>query len=275
VVATPDLFAESAAWWSDVCAGVDTVIHAAWYAEPGKYLTSERNLDCLAGTVRLAQGAARSGVRRFVGIGTCFEYDLTGGTLSVETPLRPLTPYAAAKAAAFLTLSQWLPLQQVGFCWCRLFYLFGEGEDSRRLVPYLRAKLAGGIDFAVPADIGDEYTLAETDQRHRLVFNGIWQPGFGFQVSGVYFYGSGERDQIEAGDINRDVGEWAVYRYRENGTIIPRNSFVGDPIHRVDLRLQERIPNYLQEPPAKQLIADAQGRPAVRLDQFLDELVVT
>jgi len=40
-------------------------------------------------------------------------------------------------------------------------------------------------------------------------------------------------------------------------------------------RLQERIPNYLQEPPAKQLIADAQGRPAVRLDQFLDELVVT
>ena len=98
------------------------------------------------------------------------------------------------------------------------------------------------VDFAVPADIGDEYTLAETDQRHRLVFNGIWQPGFGFQVSGVYFYGSGERDQIEAGDINRDVGEWAVYRYRENGTIIPRNSFVGDPIHRVDLRLQERIP---------------------------------
>jgi hypothetical protein len=33
-----------------------------------------------------------------------------------------------------------------------------------------------------------------------------------------------------------------VYRYRENGTIIPRNSFVGDPIHRVDLRLQQRVP---------------------------------
>jgi len=98
------------------------------------------------------------------------------------------------------------------------------------------------VDFPVPADLGDEYTLAETDQRHRLVFNGIWQPGFGFQVSGVYFYGSGERDQIEAGDVNRDIGEWASQRYRENGTIIPRNTFVGDPIHRVDVRLQQRIP---------------------------------
>jgi hypothetical protein len=98
------------------------------------------------------------------------------------------------------------------------------------------------VTFDVPPDLGDEYTLAGTDQRHRLVFNGIWQPVGGLQVSGVYFYGSGERDQIEAGNLNRDVGEWAVYRYRANGTIIPRDSFVGDPIHRVDLRLQQRVP---------------------------------
>jgi dTDP-6-deoxy-L-talose 4-dehydrogenase (NAD+) len=145
VITTPDLFAESATWWADACAAVDTVIHAAWYAEPGKYLTSERNLDCLVGTVRLAQGAAQAHVRRFVGIGTCFEYDLGGSApLGIDAPLKPLTPYSAAKAAAFLTLSQWLPVAGVEFCWCRLFYLFGEGEDSRRLVPYLRAKLSAG-----------------------------------------------------------------------------------------------------------------------------------
>ena len=98
------------------------------------------------------------------------------------------------------------------------------------------------VEFDVPGDLGNEYTLAENDQRHRVVFNGIWQPGFGFQVSGVYFYGSGERAQITAGDINRDIGAWAVERVREDGTIIPRNSFVGEPIHRVDMRLQQRIP---------------------------------
>lgn len=144
IVTTIDLFAESADWWADVCKDIDTVIHVAWYAEPGKYLQSAKNVDCLIGTLHLAKGAAQAGVKRFVGIGTCFEYDLTGGILSVDTPLRPLTPYAGAKAAAFMALSQWLPQQGVAFTWCRLFYLHGEGEDARRLVPYLRTKLAAG-----------------------------------------------------------------------------------------------------------------------------------
>ena len=41
-------------------------------------------------------------------------------------------------------LSQSLPQQGIEFAWCRLFYLYGEGEDERRLVPYLRAKLRAG-----------------------------------------------------------------------------------------------------------------------------------
>ncbi len=144
MVTTPDLFAERADWWAQVCAGVDTVVHVAWYAEPGVYLQSPKNLDCLAGTLALAQGAARARVRRFCGVGTCFEYALSAGVLSEDTPLRPSTPYAGAKAAAFQALSTWLPLQQVEFVWCRLFYLYGEGEDDRRLVPYLRKTLAAG-----------------------------------------------------------------------------------------------------------------------------------
>jgi dTDP-6-deoxy-L-talose 4-dehydrogenase (NAD+) len=144
VITTPDLWSEDAAWWANACRDVDTVIHVAWYAEPGQYLQSPKNLDCLAGTLRLAQAAGQARVRRLVGIGTCFEYDLSVGYLSVTTPLRPSTPYAAAKAAAFLALSQYLPQQGVEFAWCRLFYLHGEGEDERRLVPYLRAKLEAG-----------------------------------------------------------------------------------------------------------------------------------
>lgn len=144
VVTTPDLFSESAEWWANVCKGIDTIIHVAWYAEPGKYLQSGKNLDCLIGTLQMAKSAALVGVRRFVGIGTCFEYDLAVGMLAVDTPLKPLTPYAGAKAAAFISLSQWFSEQDVEFAWCRLFYLHGEGEDSRRLVPYLRAKLQAG-----------------------------------------------------------------------------------------------------------------------------------
>lgn len=130
VVTTQDLFAESKDWFSKVCINVDAVVHVAWYAEPGEYLLSPKNLDCLLGTLQLAKGASEVGVKRFIGIGTCFEYDLSEGTLDVTTPLQPLTPYAAAKAAAFLALSQWLPTQGVEFVWCRLFYLLGKAKMS-------------------------------------------------------------------------------------------------------------------------------------------------
>lgn len=148
---TPDLFAESAAFWQSACAGQDAVAHVAWYAEPGKYLQSPINLACLAGTLNLAKGAAAAGVRHFTGVGTCFEYDLTSPALArhepltTDAPLVPATPYGAAKAAACLALSRALPGMGMGFAWCRLFYLFGAGEDPRRLVPYVHARLAAGL----------------------------------------------------------------------------------------------------------------------------------
>jgi hypothetical protein len=87
--------------------------------------------------------------------------------------------------------------------------------------------------------------LAVTDQRHRAVFNGIWQVGGGFQLSGIYFYGSGERYPRYYEEDLRGLGEGFeafAFRLRRDGTLVPRNGFVGDPVHRVDIRLQERIP---------------------------------
>jgi hypothetical protein len=100
------------------------------------------------------------------------------------------------------------------------------------------------VEFDVAPDLGAEYTLAESDQRHRAVFNGIWQVGGGFQVSGLYFFGSGERrSTFYGGDLrNANDGGEGSQRLRPDGTIVPRNNFVGDPIHRVDIRFQERIP---------------------------------
>lgn len=144
IILTEDVFSQSRAWWEQSLQGIDTVIHAAWFCEPGQYLQSPINLDCLKGTITIAQACVDSGVRRFVGIGTCFEYDTEACYLSVDTPLRPATPYAAAKAAAYLALNQSLSKACVEFVWCRLFYLHGEGEDSRRLVPYIHQQLQKG-----------------------------------------------------------------------------------------------------------------------------------
>jgi len=100
------------------------------------------------------------------------------------------------------------------------------------------------VSFAVAPDIGCEYGLGIGDQRARAVFNGLWEPGYGFQLSGLYFYASGQRLPTKYGRDLREFGGFRPnqLRLRPDGTIAPRNDFVGLPLHRMDLRLQRRFP---------------------------------
>jgi nucleoside-diphosphate-sugar epimerase len=118
-------------------------IHLGWSTKPGEYLQALANIDLMAATVKLALLLAESGCRRFVGIGTCFEYDTDAGYLSESTPLRPAFLYSAAKAGAFMTLSN-LAISDMTLAWARLFYLYGPFEHERRLVPSVIQALLRG-----------------------------------------------------------------------------------------------------------------------------------
>jgi dTDP-6-deoxy-L-talose 4-dehydrogenase (NAD+) len=144
ILYSKDLFKEDVEWWKNALEGVDTVVHAAWYNEPGEYLNSYKNLDCLSGTIDMAKACVGANVKRFIGIGTCFEYELDNGLLYSKTPLNPKSIYAASKASAYLILKNIFKSSNVSFAWCRLFYLYGEFENENRLVPYIRAQLEGG-----------------------------------------------------------------------------------------------------------------------------------
>jgi hypothetical protein len=97
------------------------------------------------------------------------------------------------------------------------------------------------VTFPVARDLGGEYSLAQNDQRHRVVLNGIWQLKYGLQVSGLYFYGSGSRYATSYGTDLRDLGGIGANRLRPDRTIVPRNNFVGLPLHRVDARVQKKF----------------------------------
>lgn len=144
VVETSDLVAEPYEWWCNALDGVNKVIHSAWCAEPGSYLTSEKNLDCLGMTLQLAKAASNTGIVRFVGLGTCIEYEMSDEPLDVDHPLRPTTPYSGAKVAAFHALQQWFDHTDVSFLWCRLFHLYGVGEHPKRLFPAINKSLKLG-----------------------------------------------------------------------------------------------------------------------------------
>jgi hypothetical protein len=100
------------------------------------------------------------------------------------------------------------------------------------------------VPFTVRDDLGGSgsYTLAANDQRHRAVFNGIWEVGKGFQVSGLHYLGAGIRSGTSyGGDVSVTGGTFSA-RLRPDGTLVPRNAFIQPAQNRTDIRIQQRVP---------------------------------
>lgn len=86
--------------------------------------------------------------------GSCIEYDSTYGYLHEKTPENPTSLYAAAKIACRHISEQLCAQSNTRFCWTRIFYPYGPGENDRRLVPAAINALQKGQPF--PASQGDQ-----------------------------------------------------------------------------------------------------------------------
>jgi nucleoside-diphosphate-sugar epimerase len=141
-------------------------IHAAWYAVPGKYLSAPENLAHVAASLELATALVHAGCTRFVGLGTCFEYDTSGSAnLTESSATAPRFHYAACKLALHDILAAYAAVAKTSFAWCRIFYQYGPHEAAERLVPSVIDRLLGGgiaettlgeqiRDFLHVADVG-------------------------------------------------------------------------------------------------------------------------
>ena len=100
------------------------------------------------------------------------------------------------------------------------------------------------VPFELAQDLGGEWSFAEGDQRHRVVLNGIWQVGHGFQLSGIHYSSAGDRTANSYGGDLRILGAGSVerQRLRPDGTITPRNDFTQPARNRTNVRVQQRVP---------------------------------
>lgn len=96
--------------------------------------------------------AVKTGIRRFVICGSCFEYGLSGehyDFIPVDAPLEPTTPYAASKAAATMAAMALAHEHNLSLIVARPFHVFGEGEAEYRFWPSLRQAAFAGEDFTM------------------------------------------------------------------------------------------------------------------------------
>ena len=130
-------------------------LHLAWDVTPGLYWSSLENLRWVKTSISLLQAFIESGGRRVVMAGSCAEYDWSYGYCTErQTPLKPATLYGICKNALAAVVEASGREAGVSTAWGRLFFLYGPGEHSERLIPAIISSLMHGKE--VPCTHGEQ-----------------------------------------------------------------------------------------------------------------------
>jgi len=147
----------------------DALMHLAWPDLPNyqELVHVEKNLPA---DYAFLKKIVEQGVEQILVTGTCFEYGNQSGVLNENSPTMPNNPYALAKDS----LRKYLQALQQDYPfvlqWARLFYMYGEGQNSNSLLAQLNDaisseksifNMSGGEQLRdyLPVDIVAKYLL--------------------------------------------------------------------------------------------------------------------
>jgi nucleoside-diphosphate-sugar epimerase len=158
------------------------------------------NFRWVSAGLQLLEAFSSHGGQRFVGVGSCAEYDWHFGSLSeATTPLNPATPYGICKHAFQLLSRSFAKSTGLSAAWGRLFFLYGPHEHRNRLVASVISSLLN--EESALCSLGQQerdflYVLDAADALVSLLDS---------DVEGPINIGSGEA--ISVADVVTQIGE--------------------------------------------------------------------
>ena len=132
----------------------DLLIHLAWKGLPN-YMMRFHMEENLPVEMRFLRSFAESKKTKIVVTGTCYEYGVVNGCIPEDRPTNPNTVYSAAKDALRKYVEFLAAEFGISWNWIRLFFLYGEGQNPKSLLPQLEAAIARG-DAEFPMSGGEQ-----------------------------------------------------------------------------------------------------------------------
>jgi nucleoside-diphosphate-sugar epimerase len=123
-----------------------TLIHLAWNGLVDFTSTSHLEEEMPLQSAFLG-AMVKSGVQNLIVSGTCFEYGKVEGEIDEQHSTAPVMPYSAAKNELRKYLQELQKTQQFNLSWCRLFYIYGDGQRRGTLYSGIKKAIAEG-DFS-------------------------------------------------------------------------------------------------------------------------------
>lgn len=143
----------------------DYLLHFAWDTRPGIYLEDNSNFDWLKSSLEMLKQFKAQGGKRAVFAGTCFEYEFEyetiGAPLKEDAKLNPTSTYAKCKNHLRELSELYSAKNDLSFGWGRIFYVYGENEQEKRLIPFVIKTLSENNEFKTSSgDLIKDYMFA-------------------------------------------------------------------------------------------------------------------
>lgn len=121
----------------------DILINLAWNGLPHfmDLIHIEKNLFLHYGFLK---NFIENGGKHIVNIGTCFEYGMKNGCLNEDMQTEPNNAYALAKDTLRKFINELEKKHSFVFQWVRLFYMYGDGQHEKSILPQLLRALNNG-----------------------------------------------------------------------------------------------------------------------------------
>ncbi len=98
----------------------------------------------LPACINLIEQLVAAGLQRIVVAGTCYEYGMQNGALKEHQFTDPVNCYAIAKDNLRRVLATRFSGQNLQWCWARVFYPFGQGQNPNSFLPSLQRAIDRG-----------------------------------------------------------------------------------------------------------------------------------
>lgn len=119
------------------------LIHLAWGGLPNYKANFHFEVN-LKKDYEFIKKLVGQGVAQVLVTGTCAEYGMQNGPLASTTQTSPNTAYALAKDCLRKFLELLSNESPFTLQWARLFYMYGEGQNSRSVLPQLDSAIDSG-----------------------------------------------------------------------------------------------------------------------------------
>ena len=118
-------------------------MHLAWPGLPN-YTSLFHFEENLPADYRFLKSLVDGGGTHVMVTGTCFEYGMQSGCLSEDAVTQPANPYGLAKDTLRKSLQALQQQHSFSLQWCRLFYMYGPGQNPNSILAQLDRAIDNG-----------------------------------------------------------------------------------------------------------------------------------